>query len=42
VLRRKFDERLAALNAPGAGDRLRAAGRRPARLHGKVKAGASF
>jgi PHD/YefM family antitoxin component YafN of YafNO toxin-antitoxin module len=42
ALRRRFDARLAALNAPGAGDRLRAAARRPAKLRGKVKAGGSF
>jgi len=42
TLRRKFDKRLEALRAPGAGDRLRALARRPARLHGKVKAGSSF
>ena len=42
ALRRRFDERLAVLNAPGAGNRLRAAARRPAKLRGKVKAGASF
>jgi len=37
-LRHKFDGRLAALRAPGAGDRLRRIARRPARLRGKVKA----
>jgi len=42
ALRRKFDERLAALRARGAGDRLRALARRPARLHGKVRAGSGF
>jgi prevent-host-death family protein len=42
ALRQKFDKRLAALRAPGAGDRLRALARRPARLHGKVKAGSGF
>ena len=42
ALRRRFDERLLALKAPGTGDRLRAAARRPARLRGKVKAGAGF
>ena len=40
ALRRRFDERLAVLRAPGAADRLRALARRPSRLHGKVKAGA--
>lgn len=39
TLRRRFDERLAALRQPGAGDRLRAISRSPARLRGKVKAG---
>jgi PHD/YefM family antitoxin component YafN of YafNO toxin-antitoxin module len=38
-LRRRYDERLAALLAPDAGMRLRSAMRRPARLRGKVKAG---
>ena len=42
ALRQKFDERLAALRAPGAADRLRALARKPARLGGKVKAGKSF
>lgn len=41
-LRHKFDERLAALRTPGTGDRLRRIARRPARLHGKVKAGTGF
>jgi PHD/YefM family antitoxin component YafN of YafNO toxin-antitoxin module len=40
ALRRRFDERLASLRAPGAGDRLRVIMRGPARLRGKVKAGA--
>lgn len=35
----RFDERLAALQAEDAGDRLRALIRRPAALGGKVKAG---
>ncbi len=39
LLRRRFDERLAALRAPDAGDRLRAIMRGPARLRGKVRAG---
>lgn len=42
VLRHRFDERLASLQAENAGDRLRALMRRPARLGGKVKAGTSF
>lgn len=42
VLRKRFDERLQALQAPGAGTRLRAAARTPVRLRGKVKAGASY
>lgn len=41
ALRRRFDERLAALQAENAGDRLRAVMRGPARLRGKVKAGDS-
>lgn len=38
-LRRRFDERLAALDARDAGDRLRSVIRDPAVLGGKVKAG---
>jgi PHD/YefM family antitoxin component YafN of YafNO toxin-antitoxin module len=41
-LRRRFDDRLAVLQAPGAGARLRAAARSGPRLRGKVKAGDSF
>lgn len=41
VLRHRFDERLASLQAADAGDRLRSLMRRPAKLGGKVKAGAS-
>ncbi|MGY0618008.1 type II toxin-antitoxin system prevent-host-death family antitoxin [Lysobacter sp. A378] len=41
TLRRRFDERLAALQAPDAGDRLRGVMGRPAKLGGKVKVGAS-
>jgi hypothetical protein len=41
ALRRNFDERLAALRAPDAGDRLRALIDEPTRLDGMVKAGAS-
>ncbi len=40
VLRRRFDERLAALRKPDAGDRLRALIDEPTRLGGAVKAGA--
>ena len=42
ALRRRFDERLAALRKPDAGGRLRSAMRGPARLRGKVKAGATY
>jgi PHD/YefM family antitoxin component YafN of YafNO toxin-antitoxin module len=42
TLRQQFDERLAALNADDAGDRLRALVGQPARLHGKVKAGSGY
>jgi len=38
TLRRRFDERLAALDAPDAGDRLRGLMRAPVRLNGEVKA----
>lgn len=41
-LRRRFDERLEALSAVDAADRLRSAARKPARLGGKVKAGKNF
>ena len=41
ALRRRFDDRLAALQEPGAGSRLRSAMRRGPRLRGKVKAGTS-
>jgi PHD/YefM family antitoxin component YafN of YafNO toxin-antitoxin module len=40
ALRRRFDDRLAALRAPDAGARLRSAMRGAARLRGRVKAGA--
>ncbi len=40
-LRHRFDERLASLQAADAGDRLRALMHGPAKLRGKVKAGAS-
>ena len=40
ALRRRFDDRLAALRAPAAGDRLRSVARSRAKLRGKVKAGA--
>jgi PHD/YefM family antitoxin component YafN of YafNO toxin-antitoxin module len=42
LLRRRFDERLAALGKPDAGDRLRTVMQSPARLRGKVKAGHSY
>lgn len=42
VLRRRFDERLAALRQPGAGRRLRTAMRTGPRLRGKVKAGTTY
>jgi prevent-host-death family protein len=42
TLRRRFDERLAALQKPGAGARLRSAMRRGPRLRGKVKAGTTY
>jgi prevent-host-death family protein len=42
ALRRRFDERLAVLRPDDAGDRLRAVLRKPARLDGKVRSGASF
>jgi PHD/YefM family antitoxin component YafN of YafNO toxin-antitoxin module len=38
-LRQQFDERLATLNAPDAGDRLRSLIQQPAALGGKVLAG---
>ena len=40
--RRRFDERLALLQAADAGDRLRRLMRGPAKLHRKVKAGAGY
>ena len=39
TLRRRFDQRLACLQAPDAGDRLRSVLSRRARLEGKVSAG---
>lgn len=42
ALRHRFDERLAVLREPDAGDRLRAISRSPAKLRGKVKAGAGY
>jgi PHD/YefM family antitoxin component YafN of YafNO toxin-antitoxin module len=41
-LRKRFDERLTALGAPKAGERLRSVMQGPARLHGKVKAGKTY
>src|SRR5690625_28702 len=42
ILRRRFNERLAALQEPDAGQRLRDLLSKPARLEGQVKAGDSF
>jgi prevent-host-death family protein len=42
ALRQRFDRRLASLQAPDADERLRAIMRSPAKLDGKVKAGASY
>jgi PHD/YefM family antitoxin component YafN of YafNO toxin-antitoxin module len=42
MLRRRFDERLASLQAADAGNRLRSVMRSPAKLRGKIKAGASY
>ncbi len=43
ALRRRFDQRLAALQSPDAGDRLRSVMRGGAvKLRGKVKAGPSY
>lgn len=42
ALRRRFDQRLAALRTPEAGDRLRQVMRSPARLRGRVKAGTTY
>jgi prevent-host-death family protein len=42
LLRRRFDERLAVLRKPDAGQRLRSIMRGPARLRGKVKAGRTY
>lgn len=41
TLRHRFDERLASLQTADAGDRLRSLLQGPAKLGGKVKAGAS-
>jgi PHD/YefM family antitoxin component YafN of YafNO toxin-antitoxin module len=41
-LRRQFDERLAALNEPGAGGKLRELARQAVRLDGEVKAGSTY
>lgn len=41
-LRRSVDQRLAALSAPDAADRLRAIMRSPGQLAGRVKAGSTF
>lgn len=42
TLRQRFDERLACLQADDAGERLRAIMDKPAKLRGKVKAGARY
>jgi PHD/YefM family antitoxin component YafN of YafNO toxin-antitoxin module len=42
LLRHRFDERLASLDKPDAGDRLRSVMRNPAKLRGKVKAGKTY
>jgi hypothetical protein len=42
LLRRRFDDRLAGLAKPDAGDRLRSVMRGPAKLRGKVKAGTTY
>lgn len=42
ALRRRFDERLASLQAPDASERVRALMREPARLGGEVKAGTGY
>jgi len=41
-LRKRFDEKLACLNEPGAGERLEQALRSPANLNGKVIAGETY
>ncbi len=41
-LRHRFDDRLAVLRGPDAGDRLRAISSSPAKLRGKVKAGTGY
>ncbi|MBB1060593.1 type II toxin-antitoxin system prevent-host-death family antitoxin [Marilutibacter spongiae] len=41
ALRQRFDERLSSLQGADAGKRLREVMRKPARLDGKVKAGAT-
>jgi prevent-host-death family protein len=42
TLRHRFDERLAALQDPDAGPRLRSVMNRPAKLKGRVKAGRGY
>jgi PHD/YefM family antitoxin component YafN of YafNO toxin-antitoxin module len=41
-LRQRFDERLAVLSKPDAGERLRSVLKGPARLRGRVKAGGGY
>ena len=42
ALRRKFDERMASLKAPGAGEKLNSMFDKPLALGGRVIAGESF
>lgn len=42
ILRRRFDDRLASLQAADAGDRLRSVMDSPARVDGQLKAGTDF
>jgi PHD/YefM family antitoxin component YafN of YafNO toxin-antitoxin module len=42
TLRQRFDDRLAVLETPDAGNRLRAVIRTPAKLRGRVKAGTGY
>ena len=42
ALRRKFDERMASLKAPGAGDKLNSIFDKPLELDGRVIAGESY
>ena len=42
ALRRKFDERMASLKAPGAGEKLNSMFDKPLELGGRIIAGESF